>query len=107
MTDRQTRLRAVGGLDLVEADERNSLGEELRCPDCHGVISDTKGGQPLPDDAAADRTFGWYCDRCENVIPSQVSGPTAPTFNDRMIAIKATFRDGTERWIPTPKGGGE
>jgi ribosomal protein L37AE/L43A len=107
MTD-QDSLASYSKLEIVEEIERKQLDEPVRCPDCGGDITDTKSGQPLPDDVdGAERTFGWHCEKCRNTIPARALDPTASTFNDRMRGIEATFRDGHERYIPVPTNGGD
>ena len=107
-TDRQTALTSHAGREIVEPvrdDERN-----VRCPDCDEVVSASKGSQPAPDNAPTAKIWGWQCAVCDNTLPSNALREDAPTFNDRITAVRVTFRDGSERLVPAPKthvGGGE
>ena len=74
------------------------------CPDCGADVARSKGGgKPMPDDAPVDACFGWYCGECKNTMPSNALREDAPGFNDQMTAVRADFRDGVERLIPTSK----
>jgi hypothetical protein len=101
---RQSSLSSHTGRAVVEYERGSgSLSSGLFCPDCGQGVTNTKGGQPLPDGCGADRTFGWQCRACENTLPSNANGPDAPTFNDEMTAIKVEFRAGHERFVPVLK----
>ena len=101
---RQSSLSSHTGCEVVEyVRDGEDLTAAVTCPDCGADVSASKGSHPLPDAVPAERTFGWACTECENTFPSNATGADAPMFNDRMTAIRATFRDGHERWIPVPK----
>jgi hypothetical protein len=103
-TASQAGLSSWSALELVEAPKRDSISEPVRCPDCHQPISESKGGQPLPDDldSGLERTFGWRCDDCHNVIPSRAFNAEASSFNDHMSGFELTFRGGHSRFVPVP-----
>ena len=101
----QAGLSSWSALEVVEAMDRRTLTGGIRCPGCGTDISATKGGQPLPDGCNADRTFGWQCESCNNVVPCRAFGPEARTFNDRYRGLEVEFRDGHERFIPVPVEG--
>jgi len=69
---------------------------------CQQSINNSHGGQPLPDDLDYDRTFGWRCCDCHNVIPCRAFNPEADTFNDKYRGVEVEFRDGSSRFIPVP-----
>jgi uncharacterized C2H2 Zn-finger protein len=99
--ERQTALTSHAGREVAEPvrdDEQN-----VRCPDCDQIVSASKGSHPTHDDAPTDRIWGWQCDICENTLPSNALQEGAPTFNDRITAVKVAFRDGHERLVPAPK----
>ena len=99
--ERQTALTSHAGREVVEPvrdDERN-----VRCPDCDEVVSASKGSHPAPDNAPTAKIWGWQCAVCENTLPSNALREDAPTFNDRMTAVRVTFRDGNGRLVPAPK----
>jgi hypothetical protein len=103
----QAGLSSWSARELVEPQTRTSVDRAVRCPDCFEAISATKGGQPLPDglDTDAERTFGWRCADCHNVIPCRAFNPAADTFNDNYRGVEVEFRGGHRRFIPVPKAG--
>jgi hypothetical protein len=99
-SERQTALTSHAGRDIAEPvrdDERN-----VRCPDCDQIVSASKGSHPAPDDAPAEKLWGWECRICENTLPSNALREDAPTFNDRITAVRVAFRDRHERLVPAP-----
>lgn len=100
-TERQTALTSHVGREIAEPvrdDERN-----VRCPDCDQIVSASKGSHRAPDGTPTEKIWGWQCRICENTLPSNALREDAPTFNERMTAVRVAFRDGHERLVPAPK----
>lgn len=84
----------------VERDESEGIRSPLRCPDCGQDISASKGAHRTP---GGRRTHGWYCGQCNNVAPCHAHSLDAPSWNEKIEGIEATFRDGSARVIPVVK----
>ena len=98
----QAALSSWSNRQLVEPLMQKPKQRGVQCPDCAATISQTKGGHELPDDHDHERTFGWRCGGCHNIIPCRAFNPQADTFNDRYRGVETEFRDGNERFIPVP-----
>lgn len=94
----QTALTSHTGREIVSGVRGDDRG--IYCPDCDQEVTATKGSHALPEYLDAERGWGWECDACENVMPSGCLQADAVTFNDRITGLEATFRDGSEDWIP-------
>ena len=98
----------AAGLEIVHYDRGDGRG--VYCPDCGADVTDSKDTHSLPDGLDVDSAFGWRCVICANVFPCGVTGSDAPHYNEKMTGFRATFRDGSEQWIPVPAaqlGGGQ
>ena len=98
----QSSIAAFSGLELVDPvrkpDERGVF-----CPDCHQDVSQTKGSHEASEEIPAEKVWGWFCESCNNILPSRTHGSDAPTFNDRITAVRGQPRGSeSERWIPVP-----
>lgn len=108
MAAQQSTISSHTGRELVEQVRRDD-DRGVYCPDCGSEVTASKGSHPAPDGCKAGKVWGWQCRSCQNTFPSNALKEDAPTFNDRITAIKATPRGGEERWIPVPASavGGE
>jgi hypothetical protein len=97
----QARLVTDGGAGDRRTSPRRR--EERPLPDCDQIVSALKGSHRAPDDAPTEKIWGWQCRICENTLPSNALREDAPTFNERMTAVRVAFRDGHERLVPAPK----
>jgi N-acetylglutamate synthase-like GNAT family acetyltransferase len=88
------------GRELVHHDR--DAGRSVICPDCRADVTDTKGSHALPDEFDPSVTHGWACEDCLNTFPTRAHSADAPSFNDHFAGYSATFRDGSEQWIPVP-----
>ena len=98
----QVGLSSWSERQLVEPADRKHGDRKIRCPDCGQSLGRTHGGHPLPDDLRYERTFGWRCSDCHNVLPCRAFNPEADTFNDKYRGAMVEFRDGSTRYIPVP-----
>lgn len=96
----QSSITMVNGRELVHHERGDDRG--VYCPDCGQEVTASKGTHPLPDHLEAERAYGWQCSACKNTFPCAAHAEDAPTFNDRMTGLYATFRDGSNKWIPVP-----
>lgn len=95
---------ATKQISLTRTDEPEAVNYDrnewdIECPDCRTNVSASKGTHSCE----GLRVYGWKCASCNNVFPAHCHGPTAPSFNDRMVGVEADFRDGSSRYVPTIK----